>query len=193
MLVDSMDEYEWSSWQEYNGTVHQGFCSTQVVLGRIPFADLKVLVETPLAEEDANHSLMSMLVPRSQRIQMKRYGNFSQPSVEQAMPPSFRHFRVHSRSFTSLQSMRKALDHVPSHISQAFHTPWFKGRQAIPSVMAAWYVSLFLVTMNMRPTLMIRNMRSTQNINIRCGSAEPVPLPPKRSLCNLPAYQAAIA
>ena len=28
--------------------------TTQVVLGRIPFADLKVLVETPLAEEDAN-------------------------------------------------------------------------------------------------------------------------------------------
>ena len=54
MLVDSMDEYEWSSWQEYNGTAHQGFCSTQVVLGRIPFADLKALVETPLAEEDAN-------------------------------------------------------------------------------------------------------------------------------------------
>ena len=54
MLVDSMDEYEWSSWQEYNGTAHQFFCSTQVVLGRIPFADLKVLVETPLAEDDAN-------------------------------------------------------------------------------------------------------------------------------------------
>ena len=54
MLVDSIDEYEWSSWQEYNGTARQGFCSTQVVLGRIPFADLKVLVETPLAEEDAN-------------------------------------------------------------------------------------------------------------------------------------------
>ena len=54
MLVDSIDEYEWSSWQEYNGTAHQGFCSTQVVLGRIPFADLKALVETPLAEEDAN-------------------------------------------------------------------------------------------------------------------------------------------
>ena len=44
MLVDSIDEYEWSSWQEYNGTARQGFCSTQVVLGRIPFADLKVLV-----------------------------------------------------------------------------------------------------------------------------------------------------
>ena len=54
MLVDSMDEYEWSSWQEYNGTARQSFCSTQVVLGRIPFADLKALVETPLAEEDAN-------------------------------------------------------------------------------------------------------------------------------------------
>ena len=54
MLVDSIDEYEWSSWQEYNGTARQGFCSTQVVLGRIPFADLKALVETPLTEEDAN-------------------------------------------------------------------------------------------------------------------------------------------
>ena len=46
----------------------------------------------------------------------------------------------------------------------------------MPSVMAAWYVSLFLVTRNLRPTLMIRNMRSTQNINICCGPAEPVPL-----------------
>ena len=54
MLVDSIDEYEWSSWQEYNGTARQGFCSTQVVLGRIPFDDLKALVETPLTEEDAN-------------------------------------------------------------------------------------------------------------------------------------------
>lgn len=42
--------------------------------------------------------------------------------------------------------------------------------------MAAWYVSLFLVTRNMKPTLMIRNMRSSQNISISCGSAEPVPL-----------------
>ena len=47
----------------------------------------------------------------------------------------------------------------------------------MPSVMAAWYVSLFLVTRNLRPTLMIRNMRSTQNINICCGPVEPVPLP----------------
>ena len=54
MLVDSIDEYEWSSWQEYNGTAHQGFCSTQVVLGRIPFADLKALVDIPLTEEEAN-------------------------------------------------------------------------------------------------------------------------------------------
>ena len=42
--------------------------------------------------------------------------------------------------------------------------------------MATWYVSLFLVTRIIRPTLMIRNMRSTQNINICCGPAEPVPL-----------------
>ena len=48
----------------------------------------------------------------------------------------------------------------------------------MPSGMAAWYVSLFLLTRNMRPTLMIRNMRSSQNINICCGSAEPVPLTP---------------
>ena len=34
------------------------------------------------------------------------------------------------------------------------------------------------MTMNMKPTLMIRNMRSSQNINICCGSAEPVPLTP---------------
>ena len=46
----------------------------------------------------------------------------------------------------------------------------------IPSVMAAWYVSLFLATRIIRPTLMIRNMRSTQNINICYGSGVPVPL-----------------
>ena len=65
-----------------------------------------------------------------------------------------------------------------SQVSQAFHTPLFKGRQAMPSVMAVWYVSLFLVTRNLRPTLMIRNMRTSQNINISCGPAEPVPLTP---------------
>lgn len=54
MLVDIIDDYEWSSWREYKGTAHQGFCSTQVVLDRIPFADLIALVETPLAEEDAS-------------------------------------------------------------------------------------------------------------------------------------------
>ena len=36
------------------GTANQGFCSTQVVIDRIPFADLKTLVETPLAEEDVD-------------------------------------------------------------------------------------------------------------------------------------------
>ena len=65
-----------------------------------------------------------------------------------------------------------------SHVSQAFHTPLFKGRQAMPSVMAAWDVSLFLVTRNLRPTLMIRNMSSSQDINICCGPAESVPLTP---------------
>ena len=53
-------------------------------------------------------SLMSMFDPRSQHIQMKRYGNFSQPCAEQAMPHSFRHFLVQSRSDISLQPMRKA-------------------------------------------------------------------------------------
>lgn len=33
----------------------------------------------------------------------------------------------------------------------------------------------------MRPTLMIRNMRSTQNINICCGPVEPVPLTPRKN------------
>ena len=53
-LVDSVDDYVWSSWQEYNGTARQGFCSTSVVLDRIAFADLKSLVDTPLTEEDAS-------------------------------------------------------------------------------------------------------------------------------------------
>ena len=53
-IVDSVDDYVWSSWQEYKGTAHQGFCSTSVVLERIAFADLKSLVDTPLTEEDAS-------------------------------------------------------------------------------------------------------------------------------------------
>ena len=48
----------------------------------------------------------------------------------------------------------------------------------MPSVIAVWYVSLFLVTRILRPILMIRNMRSIQNISISCGSGEPVPLTP---------------
>ena len=46
--------YAWSSWHEYNGKAHQGFCSTQVVLDRMSFVELKHLVDTPLTEEDAN-------------------------------------------------------------------------------------------------------------------------------------------
>ena len=53
-LVESIDDYVWSSWQEYNGKAHQGFCSTQVVLDRMSFVELKHLVDTPLTEEDAN-------------------------------------------------------------------------------------------------------------------------------------------
>ena len=53
-LVDSVDDYVWSSWQEHKGTAHQGLCSTNVVLERIAFADLKSLVDTPLTEEDAS-------------------------------------------------------------------------------------------------------------------------------------------
>ena len=53
-IVDSVDDYVWSSWQEYNGTTLPGFCSTSVVLERIAFADLKSLVDTPLTEEDAS-------------------------------------------------------------------------------------------------------------------------------------------
>ena len=48
--------------------------------------------------------------------------------------------------------------------------------------MAAWYVSLFLVTRIISPTLMIRNMRSTQNISISCGSVKPVPLTRRKTL-----------
>ena len=44
-----------------------------------PFADLKALVENPLAEEDANQFIDVDVRPTKSHIQMKRYGNFSQP------------------------------------------------------------------------------------------------------------------
>ena len=40
------------------------------------------------------------------------------------MPPSFRHFLAHSRSFISLQYMRKASDHAPSHVSRFTGVPY---------------------------------------------------------------------
>lgn len=46
---------------------------------------------------------------------------------------------------------------------------------------STWYVSLFGETRNMRPTLVIRNMRSFLNINICCGSMVLVPLTLRRT------------
>ena len=53
-LVENVDDYPWSSWKEYYGTAHQGFCSIRNVLDRISFSDLKALVDTPLTDEDAS-------------------------------------------------------------------------------------------------------------------------------------------
>ena len=45
-LVKVVDEYTWSSWREYEG-VHC-ICSTQPVISRMPFEELKALVFEPL-------------------------------------------------------------------------------------------------------------------------------------------------
>jgi hypothetical protein len=45
-LVKVVDEYTWSSWREYEG-VHC-ICSTQSVISRMPFEELKALVFEPL-------------------------------------------------------------------------------------------------------------------------------------------------
>ena len=65
-----------------------------------------------------------------------------------------------------------------------------QGQSVTPSVMAAWCVSPFPKMRNMKPTLKIRNMRSTQYINMGGGPAEPVPLTLRGLLMayNLPFY-----
>ena len=45
-LVTEVDEYIWSSWREYEGFL--GICSTQPVISRMPFEDLKAMVFKPL-------------------------------------------------------------------------------------------------------------------------------------------------
>ena len=123
MFVDSIDEYEWSSWQEYNGTAHQGFCSTQVVLGRIPFADLKALVDIPLTEEEANQFIDVDVRPTKSTYSDEEIWQLLSALCGASNATQFQALPVLSRSFISLQHMRKASDHAPSHVSQAFHTP----------------------------------------------------------------------
>lgn len=52
-IVEHVNEYEYSSWGEYDGTVEPVFqlCDTETVLRRIPFEDLEALVNEPLADD----------------------------------------------------------------------------------------------------------------------------------------------
>ena len=52
-IVEHVNEYEYSSWGEYDGTVEPVFqlCDTGTVLRRIPFEDLEALVNEPLADD----------------------------------------------------------------------------------------------------------------------------------------------
>ncbi len=50
-IVDEVDDYPWSSWKEYEGVAEEPFCSTPIVLKRIPFCDLLQLVCLLLTEE----------------------------------------------------------------------------------------------------------------------------------------------
>ena len=51
-LVVNIRDYPWSSWKEYerHTTVNNGLCKTSSVIKRIPFAELKAFVETPVDE-----------------------------------------------------------------------------------------------------------------------------------------------
>ena len=52
-IVEHVNEYEYSSWGEYDGTVEPVFhlCDTGTVLRRIPYEDLEALVNEPLAAD----------------------------------------------------------------------------------------------------------------------------------------------
>ena len=52
-IVEHVNEYEYSSWSEYAGTVEPVFqiCETATVLRRVPFEQLKALVNDPLADD----------------------------------------------------------------------------------------------------------------------------------------------
>ena len=52
-IVAHVNEYEYSSWGEYDGTIEPVFkmCDTETVLRRMPFEDLEALVNEPLADD----------------------------------------------------------------------------------------------------------------------------------------------
>ncbi len=52
-IVSQVKDYEYSSWDEYDGTVEPVFqiCNTSTVLNRIPYPDLKALVNQPLKDD----------------------------------------------------------------------------------------------------------------------------------------------
>ena len=52
-IVENADEYEYSSWAEYEGKVNPAvqLCDTQAVLRRIPFEELQAWVNDPLPDD----------------------------------------------------------------------------------------------------------------------------------------------
>ena len=52
-IVESADEYEYSSWAEYEGKVNPAvqLCDTEAVLRRIPFEELQAWVNDPLPDD----------------------------------------------------------------------------------------------------------------------------------------------
>ena len=52
-IVQNVSDYPWSSWGEYAGSVPPALslCATNVVLKRMPFSELRELVETPLSDD----------------------------------------------------------------------------------------------------------------------------------------------
>ena len=62
-LVDHIEDYPWSSWQEYDGRCGSPFCSTQTVLKRIDLVSLRELVEHPLADNEEDGLLDVEVTP----------------------------------------------------------------------------------------------------------------------------------
>ena len=92
------------------------FLLNTVVLGRIPFADLKALVETPLAEEDTNQFIDVDVRPTKSTYSDEEIWQLLSALCGASNATQFQALPRPQQKLHLFAAHEEASDHVPSHV-----------------------------------------------------------------------------